>query len=40
MSGSEERRTFVLVDGENIDATLGGNLLNRRPNPEEQIGRA
>jgi uncharacterized protein len=36
VSGSEERRTFVLVDGENIDATLGGNLLNRRPNPEER----
>ena len=31
-----ERRTFVLVDGENIDATLGTNLLNRRPLPEER----
>ena len=30
------RRTFVLVDGENIDATLGTNLLNRRPQPEER----
>jgi uncharacterized protein len=30
------RRTFVLVDGENIDATLGTSLLNRRPNPEER----
>lgn len=31
-----ERRTFVLVDGENIDATLGNSLLNRRPLPEER----
>jgi len=26
--------TFLLVDGENIDATLGGSLLGRRPAPE------
>jgi uncharacterized protein len=31
-----ERRTFVLVDGENIDATLGNSLLGRRPLPEER----
>ena len=30
------RRTFVLVDGENIDATLGSSVLNRRPAPEER----
>src|SRR5918998_159461 len=30
------RRTFVLVDGENIDATLGNSLLSRRPLPEER----
>ena len=30
------RRTFVLVDGENIDATLGNSLLGRRPLPEER----
>ena len=30
------RRTFVLIDGENIDATIGGSLLNRRPLPEER----
>jgi uncharacterized protein len=30
------RRTFVLVDGENIDATLGVSLLGRRPLPEER----
>jgi len=29
------RRTFVIVDGENIDATLGG-ILARRPQPEER----
>jgi putative heme uptake system protein len=28
--------TFLLIDGENIDATLGGNLLGRRPAPEER----
>ncbi|MDF9717151.1 NYN domain-containing protein [Nocardioides sp. ChNu-153] len=31
-----QRRTFVLVDGENIDATLGNSLLGRRPTPEER----
>lgn len=30
------RETFLLVDGENIDATLGGSLLGRRPTPEER----
>ncbi|WP_232679087.1 NYN domain-containing protein [Nocardioides sp. R-C-SC26] len=30
------RRTFVLVDGENLDATLGSSVLGRRPNPEER----
>ncbi|MBD8868812.1 NYN domain-containing protein [Nocardioides donggukensis] len=30
------RRTFVLVDGENIDTTLGNSLLGRRPLPEER----
>jgi putative heme uptake system protein len=28
--------TVLLVDGENIDATLGGALLGRRPNPDER----
>lgn len=28
--------TFLLVDGENIDATLGGSILGRRPAPEER----
>ncbi len=30
------RRTYLLVDGENIDATLGITVLNRRPEPEER----
>jgi uncharacterized protein len=30
------RRTFVLVDGANLDATLGGSVLARRPEPEER----
>ena len=33
---TEERRTYVLVDGENIDATLGASILGRRPKPEER----
>jgi uncharacterized protein len=29
-------QTFLLVDGENIDTTLGVSLLGRRPAPEER----
>lgn len=29
-------RTYLLVDGENIDATLGLNVLGHRPNPDER----
>ena len=29
-------KTYLLVDGENIDATLGMNVLGRRPNPDER----
>jgi uncharacterized protein len=29
-------RTYLLVDGENIDATLGSSVLGRRPQPEER----
>jgi uncharacterized protein len=36
MADPAPRRTFLLIDGENIDATLGGNLLGRRPAPEER----
>jgi uncharacterized protein len=28
--------TYLLVDGENIDATLGQSVLGRRPGPEER----
>lgn len=28
--------TYVLVDGENIDATLGSSILNGRPTPEQR----
>ena len=31
-----QRRTFVLVDGENIDATLGSTVLGRKPEPNER----
>ena len=33
---SETGRTYVLVDGENIDATLGTSILQRRPMPAER----
>jgi uncharacterized protein len=36
MNGNRERVTWVLVDGENIDATLGTSILNRRPQPDER----
>jgi putative heme uptake system protein len=36
MNGPPPRETVLLVDGENIDATLGGSLLGRRPAPEER----
>ena len=31
-----QRTTYVLVDGENIDATLGTSILSRRPQPDER----
>lgn len=31
-----ERVTWLLIDGENIDATLGQSILGRRPLPEER----
>ena len=34
--GGEPRITYVLIDGENIDATLGTSILGRRPRPEER----
>jgi uncharacterized protein len=36
VASSAPDETFLLVDGENIDATLGGSLLGRRPAPEER----
>ncbi len=40
MNGADDetsgRTTYVLVDGENIDATLGASILQRRPRPEER----
>src|SRR3712207_9181202 len=30
------RTTYLLVDGENIDATLGGSILRHRPAPDER----
>ena len=31
-----ERTTYVLIDGENIDATLGASIFGRRPQPNER----
>jgi uncharacterized protein len=31
-----DRRTVILVDGENIDATLGNTVLKRKPEPAER----
>lgn len=36
MTTEPRRITYLLVDGENIDATLGGSILNARPTPEER----
>ncbi|KRA23610.1 nuclease [Microbacterium sp. Root61] len=36
MSDNDDRQTWVLVDGENIDATLGTSILGRRPQPDER----
>jgi uncharacterized protein len=30
------RTTWVLIDGENIDATLGTSILSRKPHPDER----
>lgn len=32
----QARQTYLLVDGENIDATLGMSVLGHRPAPEER----
>ena len=33
---AQARQSYLLVDGENIDATLGSSILQRRPQPEER----
>ena len=33
---SGRRTTYLLVDGENIDATLGGSILGTRPAPDQR----
>ena len=35
-SGAGGRTTYLLVDGENIDATLGASILRHRPAPDER----
>ncbi|MCL3862759.1 NYN domain-containing protein [Actinotalea sp. K2] len=32
----QPRTTYLLVDGENIDATLGGSILGARPTPDQR----
>jgi len=32
----QPRTTYLLIDGENLDATLGTSILGRRPMPEER----
>ena len=36
MENPNDQTTYLVVDGENIDATLGLSVLDRRPNPEER----
>ncbi|PRY09793.1 NYN domain-containing protein [Kineococcus rhizosphaerae] len=36
MAADGERTTYVVVDGENIDATLGASILDGRPGPEQR----
>ena len=36
MAEESARTTYVLVDGENVDATLGTSILSRRPHPDER----
>ncbi|HYN29372.1 MAG TPA: NYN domain-containing protein [Dermatophilaceae bacterium] len=36
MDEEQSSTTYVLVDGENVDATLGSSILGRRPHPEER----
>jgi uncharacterized protein len=38
MTDTDRRVTWVLVDGENIDATLGTSILGRRRSPMSDRG--
>lgn len=33
---TSNRKTYLLIDGENLDATLGSSILSGRPNPEQR----
>ena len=35
-AGPSERTKYLLIDGENLDATLGSSVLGRRPAPDER----
>lgn len=35
-TASEAPVTYLVIDGENLDATLGNTLLQRKPNPDER----
>lgn len=36
VAAATEAVTYLVIDGENLDATLGGSVLGRRPAPEER----
>ncbi len=36
MDESVDAVTYLIIDGENIDATLGQHILERRPSPDER----
>ena len=36
MNPPDAEATYLLIDGENIDATLGLSVLDRRPTPDER----
>ena len=36
MTQPDVRVTYLVLDGENLDATLGSNVLGRRPAPDER----
>ena len=36
LTSAPSRTAYLLVDGENIDATLGGSILQSRPSPDQR----